>query len=147
MQAATLVLGGSKAVAADGHSWEGMVTVGDGRRGFCVSLCTDICENPFPKSLLHTFLVPPPHSLLPLLPLDLRLLFHLPVPPPHHLIFDSLEARDSHFFPDQMCQQLFNDGSINQAKLGQQLNVFWLVLSSYNLSQHTKLFTRVRLKF
>lgn len=119
----TGVLQVSKPVAADGHSWEGLVSLGDrnNRRhmGLGVSMCTRVCVDLSPKSWLHASLCVHPFT-------------HLSPPHLYDFILSSLHPVDfmpwrmckcvTHCLsPHRLCQQLFNDGCRSQAKLCQQL--------------------------
>lgn len=120
-------LGGSKPITADGHSWEGLVSLGDiGTAGICVSLCAHVfvkipvlnhaCAPPLSSPLPY----PPPLHLFP----SLRCvsLLRLSSPPRHALVFSPPRICKpvTHCpSPHRLCQQLFNDGCRSRAKLGQ----------------------------
>lgn len=113
------VLQVSQPAAADGHSWEGLVSLGDrhNRQHMClgVSLCTRVCEELRPKSRLHASLcLHPVHFLLLLSTVGCIL-------SPLHPVAECVSVT-RRLSPHQLCQHLFNDGCRSQAELCQQLS-------------------------
>lgn len=121
-----VVLQGTKPVSADGHSWEGLVSLGDIEKEVCVCFW-----NPCPKSWLHASPVFTPSISFCLTPFTSssvlfypRLSYSLFSPPHHPVVFTPWRICKpvTHCpSPHQLCQHLFNDGSRSEAKLGQQL--------------------------
>lgn len=112
------VLQVSKPVAADGHSWEGLVSLGD-RHNRSICVLVFLCAHVFVKISVHDFMLPPSPS-------------HLSPPHLYDFILTSLHSVNfmpwrmckcvTHCLsPHRLCQQLFNDGCRSQAKLCQQL--------------------------